>query len=115
VIIKTDYLKSSDGLPGWSLSSAEDVKTLEEKRNDILTRPGAQNISAVKNDRVYIVSAQTLFGLDNVAGLQRLAKLLHPQISLNPEEAYGEYLHFMGQEEQKDRIFVYPEIAKAQS
>ncbi|HPS90750.1 MAG TPA: ABC transporter substrate-binding protein [Methanothrix sp.] len=114
-IIKTDYLKSSDGLPGWSLSSAEDVKALEEKRNDIITRPGAQNISAVKNDRVYIVSAQTLFGLDNVAGLQRLAKLLHPQISLNPEEAYAEYLHFMGQEEQKNRIFVYPEIAKAQS
>ncbi|MDD2754483.1 MAG: ABC transporter substrate-binding protein [Methanothrix sp.] len=115
VIIKTDYLKSSDGMPGWSLSSADDVKALEEKRNNILTRPGAQNISAVKNNRVYVVSAQTLFGLDNVAGLQRLAKLLHPQINLHPEEVYKEYLQFMGQEDQKGRIFVYPEIAEDKS
>ena len=52
VIIKTDYLKSSDGLPGWSLSSAEDVKALVEKRNNIQSRLGSQNISAVKNNRV---------------------------------------------------------------
>jgi len=115
VIIKTDYLKSSDGLPGWSMSSADDVKALEEKRNNILSRPGSQNISAVKNNRVYIVSAQTLFGLDNVAGLQRLAKLLHPQIDLHPEEVYKEYLQFMGIEDQKGRIFVYPEIAEDKS
>jgi iron complex transport system substrate-binding protein len=115
VIIKTDYLKSSDGLPGWSMSSADDVKALEEKRNNILSRPGSQNISAVKNNRVYIVSAQTLFGLDNVAGLQRLAKLLHPQIDLHPEEVYKEYLQFMGQEDQKGRIFVYPEITEGKS
>ncbi len=115
VIIKTDYLKSSDGLPGWSLSSADDVKALEEKRNNILSRPGSQNISAVKNNRVYVVSAQTLFGLDNVAGLQRLAKLLHPQINLHPEEAYKEYLQFIGQEDQKGRIFVYPDMTEAQS
>jgi iron complex transport system substrate-binding protein len=115
VIIKTDYLKSSDGLPGWSLLSADDAKTLEEKRNDIISRPGSQNISAVKNNRVYVVSAQTLFGLDNVAGLQRLAKILHPQINLHPEEVYREYLQFMGQKDQKGRIFVYPEIAEGQS
>jgi iron complex transport system substrate-binding protein len=110
VIIKTDYLKSSDGLPGWSLTSSGDVKALEEMRNDILSRPGAQNISAVKNDRVYVVSAQTLFGLDNVAGLQRLAEILHPGIALEPEEAYGEYLDFMRLEEQKNRTFVYPAV-----
>ncbi|MFZ3094482.1 MAG: ABC transporter substrate-binding protein, partial [Methanothrix sp.] len=110
VIIKTDYLKSSDGLPGWSLTSSDDAKALEEMRNDILSRPGAQNISAVKNDRVYIVSAQTLFGLDNVAGLQRLAEILHPGIALEPEESYGEYLDFMGLEEQSNRTFVYPAV-----
>jgi iron complex transport system substrate-binding protein len=110
VIIKTDYLKSSDGLPGWSLTSSGDVKALEEMRNDILSRPGAQNISAVKNDRVYVVSAQTLFGLDNVAGLQRLAEILHPGIALEPEEAYGEYLDFMRLEEQSDRMFVFPAV-----
>jgi iron complex transport system substrate-binding protein len=115
VIIKTDYLKSSDGLPGWSLSSADDAKTLEEKRNDILSRPGSQNISAVKNNHVYIVSAQTLFGLDSVAGLQRLAMTLHPQINLNPEEAYKEYLQFMGLGDQEGRTFVYPELIEGQN
>lgn len=115
VIIKTDYLKSSDGMPGWNLSSTDDTKALEEKRNDILSRPGAQNISAVKNNRVYVVSASTLFGLDSVAGLQRLAKILHPQINLHPEEAYKEYLQFMGLEDQKGRTFVYQEIAESQS
>lgn len=64
----------------------------------------------MKNDRVYVVSAQTLFGLDNVAGLQRLAEILHPGIALEPEEAYGEYLDFMRLEEQSDRMFVFPAV-----
>ena len=110
IIINTDYLKSSDGLPGWSLNSSSGVLALEEMRNEILSRPGARNISAVKNNRVYIVSAQSLFGLDSVAGLQRLAEVLHPGIALEPEKAYGEYLDFMGLEEQKDRLFVFPAV-----
>ena len=108
IIIKTDYLKSSDGLPGWSMESSNDTKNLEQIRNGILSRPGAQNISAIKNDRVYIVSAQSLFGLDNVAGLQRLAKIIHPEIKFNPEDVYSEYLQFMGLKDLKGRIFVYP-------
>ncbi|MFB3763846.1 MAG: ABC transporter substrate-binding protein [Methanotrichaceae archaeon] len=110
VIIKTDYLESSDGLPGWGMESSNDTKNLEQIRNSILSRPGAQNISAIKNNQVYIVSAQSLFGLDNVAGLQRLAEIIHPEINLNPEEVYSEYLQFMGLANLKDRIFVYPQM-----
>jgi iron complex transport system substrate-binding protein len=110
VIIKTDYLVSSDGLPGWSMSSSNDTENLEEIYNDILSRPGAENISAVKNNRVYIISAQSLFGLDNVMGLQNLAMSLYPQLDLSPEEVYSEYLQFMGLEDiSGNRTFVYPE------
>ncbi|OPX83043.1 MAG: Cobalamin-binding protein precursor [Methanosaeta sp. PtaB.Bin087] len=66
VIIKTDYLKASDGLPGWSATSPEDSNELETKPDELLSRPGAEEISAVKNGRVYIVKAQILFGMDSV-------------------------------------------------
>ncbi|KUK43635.1 MAG: Periplasmic binding protein [Methanothrix harundinacea] len=108
VIIKTDYLKASDGLPGWSASSSEDADKLEEKLDELLSRPGARKISAVENGRVYIVKAQSLFGMDSVFGLQLLAEILHPGIELDAEEVYGEYLEFMGLEEKEGRIFVYP-------
>ena len=110
IIIRTDYLKSSDGLPGWSLSSGNDSTSLKEKRDEIMSRPGADNITAIKNNQVYIMSAPTLFGLDSVAGLERLANILHPEIGLDAEKVYGEYLGFMGLEEQEGRTFVYPEL-----
>ncbi len=110
VIIKTDYLKASDGLPGWSATSPEDSNELETKPDELLSRPGAEEISAVKNGQVYIVKAQCLFGMDSVFGLQLLAEILHPGIELDAEEVYGEYLEFMGLGEEEGRIFVYPEV-----
>jgi iron complex transport system substrate-binding protein len=110
VIIKTDYLKASDGLPGWSASSPEDSDELETKLDELLSRPGAEEISAVKNGRVYIVKAQSLFGMDSVFGLQLLAEILHPGIELDADEVYEEYLEFMGLGEEEGRIFVYPEV-----
>jgi len=110
VIIKTDYLKASDGLPGWSASSPEDSDELETKLDELLSRPGAEEISAVKNGRVYIVKAQSLFGMDSVFGLQLLAEILHPEIELDADEVYGEYLEFMGLGEEVGRVFVYPEV-----
>jgi iron complex transport system substrate-binding protein len=112
VIIKTDYLKSSDTKPGWTSAPSADAVTLEAIRNDILSRPGANNISAVKSGRVYILRAEILYGLSNLFGLSYMAKLIHPEASLNPEGANKEYRTMSGLADYSDdREFVYPNNA----
>lgn len=105
VILKMSYLSPADGISGWGES---DMGDLDAIMDEIKSRPGAEGLSAVKTGRVYIVFAQVLFGLDNVAGLSYLAEALHPEIDLNPRGVLQEYLDRRGLEMSEDRIFVYP-------
>jgi iron complex transport system substrate-binding protein len=109
VIIKTDYLKSDDGKPGWAASPSVDAGKLENIRNEILSRPGSENISAVKNGRVYVLRADILFGLSNLFGLSYMAKLIHPEAKLDPEGLNNEYQTMSGLASYpENRIFAYP-------
>ncbi|MGD9911139.1 MULTISPECIES: ABC transporter substrate-binding protein [Methanothrix] len=107
VIIK---ILSSAPEQGWDKPPSSDSTRLENTLNEILGRAGAASINAVKNDRVYIVNWEILFGLDDVVGLTYLAKILHPDVNLDPESVYREYLQFLGVDYPEDRIFVYPEV-----
>ena len=49
-------------------------------------------------------------GLDQVVGATYLAKVLHPDVDLNPEEVYRESLARLGLEYPEGRTMVYPEI-----
>jgi len=106
VIIK---ILSSTPEHGWDKPPSPD-STLENTLNEILGRAGAASINAVKNDRVYIVNWEIMAGLDDVVGLTYLAKILHPDVNLDPESVYREYLQFLGVDYPEDRIFVYPEV-----
>jgi len=106
VILKTG---SVDTL-GWADSPSQDTVGLEKTLNEILSRPGADTVSAVKNDRVYVVWNSMLSGFDNVVGSAYLAKIFHPEIDLNPDEICQEYMSRLGLDFPKDRILVYPEI-----
>ena len=106
VILKTG---SVDTL-GWTESPSQDTVGLEKTLNEILSRPGADTVSAVKNDRVYIVWNSMLSGFDNVVGAAYLAKIFHPEIDLNPDKICQEYMTRLGLDFPKDRILLYPEI-----
>ncbi|MDI9617418.1 MAG: ABC transporter substrate-binding protein, partial [Methanothrix sp.] len=70
----------------------------------------ASGVNAVKNNRVYVVNWEIMAGLDDVVGLTYLAKILHPEVNLDPESVYMEYLEFLGVKYPEDRMFVYPEV-----
>ena len=47
--------------------------------------------SAASPDRIYFIGGDIMNGLDQVVGATYLAKVLHPDVDLNPE-VYREYL-----------------------
>ena len=100
-------LQSTDNI-GWEKTPSSDSVKLEKVRNEILSRPGASAISAVKNDRVYVVSGSQFYGLDSIVGIAYFAKLFHPDVDLDPEQIYREYLERMGVEYPEGRILIYP-------
>lgn len=90
---------------GWDSSQMTELESL---RSEIMERPGASNVSAIMNKRVHIFYNEINFGMDSVVGLTYLAKILHPEVGLNPEEVYGEYLSMLGLEIPEGRMFVFP-------
>jgi iron complex transport system substrate-binding protein len=100
--------KSADTL-GWEAGPSKDTVDLEKSRNEVLARAGADSISAVKNDRVYLCFSEMLYGLDNPVGLAYMARLLHPEADIDPREIWKEYQKLMGSDFPDNRIFVYPE------
>lgn len=93
---------------GWEAGPSKDTVVLEGIRNEILNRPGASSISAVKSDQIYVVWNSLLYGFDNVVGAAYLAKILHPEIDLDPREICQEYMSRLGLDLPEDRILVYP-------
>jgi len=79
-------------------------------RNELLARPGASGLSAVKADRVFVMDWDVLNGLDQVVGITYLAKLLHPEADLDPVSVHREYLQRLGLEYPEGRTLVYPEL-----
>ena len=93
---------------GWDRTPSADSVKLERVRNEILSRPGASTISAVKNNRVYVVSGSQFYGLDSIVGTAYFAKLFYPEVDLDPEQIYKEYLERMGVKYPEGRILIYP-------
>ena len=103
VIIKCPYP------PGWGWNTTEDP---ENEIEAIKERPGAEGITAVKNNRIYVSTYEFRYGMDSIAGLAHWAKLLHPEFDLDPEGIYREYVEqILNLEYPEDLIFVYPPLA----
>lgn len=85
----------------------------EELRIELMNRPGAGNISAIRDGRVYILTYKITYGLGNVVGLTYWAQLFHPEVDLDPEAVYREYLEeFQGMAYPTGIRVVYPELPK---
>jgi iron complex transport system substrate-binding protein len=93
---------------GWQLPPAQTGKELDVIRESILSRPGANNISAIENGRVYVLFNDMCYGMDSSVGLTYLSKILHPEMDLNPEQIYQEYLDMLGMKLPDNATFVYP-------
>ncbi|RLG34779.1 hypothetical protein DRN97_01600 [Methanosarcinales archaeon] len=92
---------------------------LKEAREEIMSRDILQNVPAVKDKRVYIITVQLLYGLP-VSGCRSFiqvayqAKWFHPELfeDLDPKAIHQEYLtRFQGLDIDLNEkgVFVYPE------
>jgi iron complex transport system substrate-binding protein len=100
----------SDDVLGWGAFPSSDTIAAQSVRDEIMSRTGASSISAIKNDNVWIIFRKMLYGPGSVAGTTLMAKLFHPEIDLDPEQVYSEYLDMIGVRLPEDRTFVYPEM-----
>ena len=108
VIILTKYCPA-DKL-GWNAAPSTDSIALETIRNELISRPGASSISAVKDGRIYIMDAYKLNGPDGVIGLTYISKALHPETDLDPGAVEREYFEKVGLEFPDTSISIYPEV-----
>jgi len=97
-------------MPGWSMDDSACAKKLKEIRNNILSRPGGTKIPAISDDLVYVLSVDATVGPDLPVGIASLAKILHPEIDIDPDLVYKEYLEFLDVSWPEGRSFVYPKI-----
>lgn len=90
---------------GWNDSSAPwaVIDTLK-------ARPGWTYISAVKNSRVHVIDDEVMYGPDSIAALAYIAKLMHPDMPIDPDQVYAYYLEtFLGTRYPDGTMMVYPE------
>ena len=89
---------------GWNNSSEPQaaIDALE-------ARPGWPYITAVKNNRVYAVDEEILYGPDSTVALTYFTKLMHPGMPIDPDQVYAYYLKtFLGTQYPNGTMMVYP-------
>ncbi|MCK4732895.1 MAG: ABC transporter substrate-binding protein, partial [Methanophagales archaeon] len=89
VIIKTVRCKS--GLCGYEENNSEEMNIL---RDSIMNRPGWESMTAVKNNRVYLIDMDLIGSTANFVGATYVAKWLYPDIfeHLDPQAFHQQYL-----------------------
>ena len=102
---------------GYSCGYDEDDPTsISQKTEQIMDRPGWKGITAVKEEKVYIVDMYCVWEVPNfIIGTAYIVKWFHPELfeDLNPEEIHQEYLdRFQRIDYDLDEhgVFVYPPI-----
>lgn len=104
VIIRS--LAPGSGKAGWN-STEEAAEILNSYIGE---RPGWSNLDAVKNNRVYLLSTEIAWGPDGIVGDAYYARWLHPEMDIDPERIYREYLNqFMRLEYPVGEVLAYPE------
>ncbi len=90
----------------WGWNSTEEAKTDLEK---LTTRTGWSNIVAVKDGHAYVIGSEIAWGLDSIVFEAYCAKWYHPDIDLNPEKIYNDYLdRFLGVKYPDGMVIAYP-------
>jgi iron complex transport system substrate-binding protein len=111
IIIKRQLMASDATSLGWAAAPSADAAILDKAVQEIANRPAALNVPAVKNGKVYLFNWDFMAGPDQIVGLTYLAKVIHPEINLDPESLYKEYLQKIGLTYPEGKIFFYPPLA----
>jgi len=92
---------------GW-----DDTEEPQELINDVIaSRPGWDTLTAVEDNRFYAFSTEIAWGPDSIVGISYFARWFHPELDIDPEGIYREYLEqFIDIEYPEDKIFVYPPL-----
>jgi iron complex transport system substrate-binding protein len=91
----------------WGWNNTEELNGVI---TDAIRTCGWDNLTAVKNGKVYIYSSEIAVGPESIVRLAYWAKWLHPDkfMDLDPEEIQREYLErFMKISYPEDTVFVY--------
>ena len=112
IIIKV--VSGSEVSCGYDEDDDSEMKSL---RDAIMNRPGFDNITAVKENRVYLISPEICDRSCNAIGIAYLAKWFHPDLfkDLDAQAIHQEYLtRFQGLDYDlsKQGVFVYPEESR---
>jgi len=112
IILRSAYT----GFPIGLLSGYEydDPSSMKLFREDIMGRPGFETIDAVKDEEVYLITAEISQDFYPI-GLTYMARLFHPELfeDLDPEAFHQDFLtQFQGLDYDLDEhgVFVYPPI-----
>lgn len=108
IIIKRQASASDAKALGWEAPPSQDAVKLEKALQEVMDRAAATTVPAVKNGKVYIFNWDFMAGPDQIVGLTYLAKVIHPEVDLDPESVYKEYLQRIGLKYPEGRIFYYP-------
>ena len=108
IIVKQAYTRTEYGY------NVDNTKGLKDVRDEIMGRPELENVSAVKNKKVYAVIKEITGGKHFIA-IGYMAKWFYPDIfeDLDPEAIHQEYLtRFQGLDFDLDEhgVFVYPPL-----
>jgi iron complex transport system substrate-binding protein len=93
----------------------DDPSEMKALREEMMSRPGWDEITAVENGDVYILSIDVFAGAECFVGLNYLAMILHPDLSsnLDPKAIQQVYItRFQGlnYDLSEHGVFVYPEV-----
>lgn len=99
------------------ISGDATLEEMERKYAEIVSRPGWENIDAVKNNRVHIIKADVFLTFRYPVGLFYYAKWFHPDLfeDVDPEAVHRELVETFFSEEEWEMLhrhetFVYPEV-----
>jgi len=105
------FQAKSDDVLGWGTFPSSNTIAAQQVRDEIMTRTGGSAVPAIKNGKVWILYRKMLYGPGSVAGIAFMAKLMHPEIDLDPDGIYKEYLvDQLGVKYPEGKTFVYPEL-----
>ena len=96
----------------------DDPSAIAALREDVLNRPELAKVTAVKNERVYLMSSDLSYGLDYPVLVAYWAKWLYPELfeDLDPQVIHQEYLtefHETDYDLDEHGVFIYPPLEES--
>ena len=110
VIVKA--VRCKPGLCGYG---EDDPEAMRQEKERIMSRPGWEGMTAVEDNRVYLIDMDLVGSTANFVGATYMAKWLYPDqfVDLDPKVFHQEYLtrfQRLDYDLDKNGVFVFPEV-----